>query len=182
MTIVGIAHVPGITNLDREDTHPLPRPVEQHPVWCMNARGALAACGDHLGESIDIPATAGEFHVVDDGALFPRIEVAASTQDGVLAVHVALFDPTAASNEWAEVNLQPTVAREFAAALVAGRTTRTAGVNHSSAWITVVAGEPVTVVVIDGERKVLVSARLHAHEVKKVADAIISTADVVEGR
>lgn len=172
MTIIGIAPVPGITTL--------PLPLEVHPAWCVNATGALATCGDHFGEGINIAATAGDFHVVEDGALFPRIEVAAVTHDGALGVNVALFDP--AGSEWAESHLKPAVARRCAAVLAAGRSIREPGINRSSMWIAVRDGEPVTVTVIDRERKVLVSARLHTHEVKKLADAIISAADLVDGQ
>lgn len=181
--LMGIARVSGIT-IDREDTNPIARPVEQHPAWCFSADDATANCGDHLGEPTNILATAGGFHIRGHGALIPRIEVAAATQDGALAVYVALFDPAESDDksEWVSVNLLPAAAREFAAALEAGRTTRATGIDQSTAWLAPCNGEPATVVVIDRKRKVLVSARLYAHEVKTLADAIISAAELVEGR
>lgn len=182
MTIVGIAHVSGITTISREDTHPIVRPVEVHPAWCQEYGNTRPACGgNHLGEAVDIVATAGGFQVIDGGALVPRVSISPATQDGAPAVLIALFEPTAADFDWAEVNLSPAAARELAAALEAGRAARVRGMNRRGlVWLAVPVDEPATVTVVDPDRAVLVSARLHAHEVTALPSAITSAAELVE--
>lgn len=73
-----------------------------------------------LSHPVSVPATAGEWEVDPEGAIFPRAEVAAVlTTHGGRAVRLALVEPSAAGEAWASGVFTATAVRQLIAVLEA---------------------------------------------------------------
>lgn len=94
-------------------------PAEPERTSAAQAGAAPTSQGRHtVGatyEAVDIPATGGRFSVVDEGAVFPRCEVAKADGDGD-GVTLALYDPDGeTTRSVAVVFTKPEAARLVAA-------------------------------------------------------------------
>lgn len=93
-----------------------------HPSWC-SALGLHpgSECGLHLSRAVEVPATAREFVVTDNGAAVARVDTTVSLDAaGRVAVDLVVFDPTGDDGDrWLAAALTPDEAERVAAGLVA---------------------------------------------------------------
>lgn len=182
MSIVASARVPRHLDLAEVDTRPINPALYLHPSWCM-FRGYVGndpCAGDHMSEPVNVPATAGGFVLIDDGAAFPRVEVHAATLNRQAHVALNLFTPMDGS-AWLAVYLTAEDARTLAAGLHSledGQTVHAPG-NGDRSVRCALAGGSARLELVDHAQDRMVSVQLRVDELRQVVANLTDAAALV---
>lgn len=173
---------PGFGTLDREDTRPIVTQAVGHPSWCMfrDYVGNDPCGGDHMSEPVNVPATAGGYVLIDDGAAFPRVEIHAITLNGQAHVALNLFTPMGGS-DWTMLCLTAEDARILAGGLHSlkdGQAVRVPGNGDRSVWCAL-AGDSARLELVDYAQDRMVSVQMRVDELRQVAANLTTAAAVV---